>query len=158
MNQSTSQPVNQSTINLGRLGKIGNGGFFKMGVKMTSKTATACPPRICEFWKLSQLFPIVPIRSHSFPFVPNCSESFRIVPNRSVSFRFRRVWKCRSIFSKPCGIFGHFSIKKFARGQVRIVQYSCLGEEAVVSNGFLLFRRNAYGSAVILGGIGRCGG
>ncbi len=58
-----------------------------MGVKTTSKYANPYTPRICEFWKLSQLFPIVPNRSHSFPIVPNRSELFRIVPFRSVSFR-----------------------------------------------------------------------
>ncbi len=99
MNQSTSQRINrntgiprnpQSTIRngaLGRLGKIGNDGFFKMGEKMTSKYANPYRPRIYEFWKLSQLFPFVPNRSHSFRIVPNRSQSFRIVPNRSESFR-----------------------------------------------------------------------
>ncbi len=59
-----------------------------MGVKTTPKIVTACTPRSYEFWKLSQLFPVVPNRSESFRIVPNCSQSFRIVPFRSVSFRF----------------------------------------------------------------------
>ena len=73
---------------LGKIGKIGNGGFFKMDVKMTSKNISACTPKIYGFWKLSQLFRIVPNRSELFRFVPNCSESFRFVPFCSVSFRF----------------------------------------------------------------------
>ena len=86
MNQSTSQLINQSTGNLGRLGKIGNGGFFKMGEKMTPKYANPCPPKTYGFCLCSQLFPFVPNRSESFPFVPNRSVSFRIVPFCSVSF------------------------------------------------------------------------
>ncbi len=75
-----------------------------MGVKMTSKIVTAYTPRICGFWKLSQLFPIVPNRSELFPIVPNRSESFRIVPFRSVSFHNVVPWTGAIPTDSPFGL------------------------------------------------------